>query len=124
MSEGIGEIVWHDLTVENAPEVGEFYQAVVGWQPQAVSMGEYDDFNMYAQDSADPIAGVCHARGSNAELPAQWMMYVRVANVGESVAQVKKLGGKVISGSKSWAGESYYVIQDPAGAVMTIFSKD
>ncbi len=119
----IGAIEWRDLTVEHAKDVAGFYQSVVGWKAEPVSMGDYDDYNMNLADDGETVAGVCHARGDNAGLPAQWMMYVRVANVAQSVAAVKNLGGKVISGPNSFGGDTYYVINDPAGAVLTIFSK-
>jgi len=118
----IGGIEWRDLTVENASDVSEFYQQVVGWQREPVSMGDYDDFNMNLPASKETIAGVCHAKGDNEGVPAQWMMYVRVADVEHSVRSVKALGGKVISGPRSFSGDTYYVIQDPAGAVLTVFS--
>jgi len=125
--QNIGSIEWRDLTVENAESVSDFYQQVIGWQREAVSMGSYNDFNMNlpqsdGSKSGDTVPGVCHAKGDNAGLPAQWMMYVRVADVEKSVRSVKSLDGKVISGPRSFGGDTYYVIQDPAGAVLTLFS--
>ena len=77
MSEGnepkTGTIGWTDLTVENADAVRDFYQAVVGWTPGAVSMGDYDDYAMSPQGSEMPVAGICHARGVNAGQPPVWM---------------------------------------------------
>lgn len=122
--QAIVAIEWRDLTVEDAENVSQFYRQVVGWQREAVSMGDYDDFNMNSPLNNETIAGVCHARGGNADLPAQWMMYVRVADVSESIDSVIKLGGKVINGPRSFGGDTYYVVQDPAGAVVTIFSVD
>ncbi|MEC9372815.1 MAG: VOC family protein, partial [Planctomycetota bacterium] len=79
--EPVGSIVWRDLTVDDAERVSKFYEEVVGWTRDPVSMGAYNDFNMMAEGASDPTAGVCHARGPNAGLPAQWLMYVRVADV-------------------------------------------
>jgi len=117
----VGAIEWRDLTVENAGEGSDFYADVVGWQKQAVSMGDYDDFNMNLE-SGDTIAGVCHARESNSDLPPQWLMYVRVSNADESAEKVVALGGEVIKGPTTMGGETYYVIRDPAGAVLAIYS--
>ncbi len=44
----VGSISWFDLTVQNTEEVRDFYSKVVGWEPEPVSLGEYDDFNMNA----------------------------------------------------------------------------
>ncbi|GHA18394.1 hypothetical protein GCM10008090_29970 [Arenicella chitinivorans] len=118
----IGQIMWRDLTVKDADQIKDFYSAVVGWKSQPVSMGDYDDFNMNLPESGETVAGVCHARGGNADLPAQWMMYVRVADAQTSVETVQKMGGAVLQGPRTMGEETYYVIRDPAGAVLTIFS--
>ena len=118
----IGEVVWRDLTVKNANEVSEFYTRVIGLKKEAVSMGQYDDFNLCCPNSGEPVAGVCHAEGDNADMPSQWMMYVCVENVEQSVQTVEQLGGKVLKGPTQFSGDTYYLIEDPAGAVMTLFS--
>lgn len=118
----IGAIEWRDLTVENAEEVKGFYSQVVGWKTEPVSMGDYNDFNINLPDSGETIAGVCHARGSNAKMPPQWMMYVRVADSEVSAKKTVELGGEIIDGPRTMGGETYYVIRDPAGAVLTVFS--
>lgn len=123
----IGNIEWRDLTVENASQVKDFYADVVGWQTEAVSMGDYDDFNVNLPNSGntsdgETIAGICHARGGNANIPPQWLMYVRVASVHKSAEQAVLLGGKVIDGPKAMGKENFCVIQDPAGAVLGLVS--
>ena len=118
----IGAIEWRDLTVENAGEVRDFYAAVVGWEPDPVSMGEYDDFNMMPPGSDEPAVGICHARGDNSDMPAQWLMYVRVADVNASVSACVERGGKVLVGPNSWADSLVCVIRDPAGAAVALIS--
>lgn len=44
--EKTGKIFWHDLTVENAEQVKDFYCNVVGWTFETVNQGEYDDYNL------------------------------------------------------------------------------
>ncbi len=116
-----GQIVWHDLTVPNAEQVKNFYSEVVGWQVKPVSMGDYDDFTMCAHAGEEPIAGVCHAQGANADIPPVWMMYVQVVDIDQSIQAVVEQGGKVLKGPTSYQNQRYYLIQDPAGAVMTIY---
>lgn len=118
----VGSITWTDLTVPNAEEVRDFYSKVVGWIPQPVSMGNYNDFNMTAPESGQPVAGICHARGVNAELPPQWLVYITVENVDQSAEKCRELGGKILAGPKGLGGHGRYcVIQDPAGAVAALF---
>lgn len=119
----IGKIGWTDLTVDNADEIRDFYMAVVGWKPSPVDMGGYNDYSMITPDSAEPTAGVCHARGTNAGLPAQWLIYITVADVDASAASCVELGGTVLAGPKEMGGHGRYcVIRDPAGAVAALFA--
>jgi uncharacterized protein len=118
----VGTIGWVDLTVPNASEVRDFYKAVVGWTTSDVAMGDYSDFCMHPSADAPPVAGVCHARGPNADLPSQWMIYLTVADLDASIAQVKERGGRVLAGPKNMGGQARYcVIQDPAGAVAALY---
>jgi uncharacterized protein len=82
----------------------------------------YSDFNINLPGTQNTVAGVCHARGGNANLPSQWLIYVRVESVVESASQCKKLGGKVLDGPRRMGGSHFCVIQDPAGAVMALLS--
>lgn len=118
----IGRIEWLDLTVDDASRVKDFYCSVVGWSSAEVDMGMYCDFNLNLPYSKDTVAGVCHARSANANLPSQWLVYVRVESVAESADECKKLGGKVLDGPRRMGGSNFCVIQDPAGAVMALIS--
>lgn len=119
----IGAIEWRDLTVDNAESLKGFYESVVGWKSGAVSMGDYQDYTMDLPDSGETVAGVCHARGCNAGLPPQWLMYVRVKSVHDSIAASEKLGGKLLYGPKGMGDDEFCVVQDPAGAVIGLISE-
>ena len=117
-----GIIAWTDLTVPDATGLKEFYSQVVGWTSDPVDMGEYSDFNMIPRDGGDPAAGICHAKGTNADLPPVWMVYVMVANLEASLTACRDGGGETLVGPKSMGpGSSYAVIRDPAGAVLALY---
>ncbi len=116
----VGAISWFDLTVKDAPVVRDFYREVVGWHAETLSMGEYDDYCMKESESGKTVAGVCHARGPNAKLPPQWLIYITVENVDKSIERCKALGGKVIDGPRMSGDKPFCVIQDPAGAVAAL----
>ena len=117
-----GTIGWFDLTVPNAEAVRDFYQAVTGWSASEVAMGGYSDYCMTPPGQTDPVAGVCHARGHNADLPAQWLIYITIADLDASISQCTAHGGQVLAGPKSLAGQGRMcVIRDPAGAVAALF---
>ncbi len=115
-----GTIGWTDLTVENAEEIREFYQAVAGWTSSAVDMGGYSDYNMEATPG-DPTVGICHARGANANLPPQWLIYIVVEDLDASLSSCKEKGGEIINGPRSIGAARYCVIRDPAGAVCALY---
>ncbi len=120
----LGKITWADLTVENAEDIRDFYSRVVGWEPEALSMGLYEDYNMKSIHDGEPCAGICHARGVNKELPPQWLIYITVDSIEDSVIACKKLGGEVIKETVELGNYGRYcVIKDPAGAAAALFEK-
>jgi predicted enzyme related to lactoylglutathione lyase len=118
----IGRIEWRDLTVADAGTLRDFYSEVVGWTPEPVSMGDYSDYNMCDSDG-NTVAGICHARRGNADLPPQWLLYVTVEDLDASLQRCAASGGKLVSGPKPIGADRYCVIRDPAGAVLALYQK-
>lgn len=119
----VGKIGWVDLTVPEAGALRDFYGAVVGWRSEGVEMGGYEDYCMLPAEGG-AVAGVCHARGANAGLPAQWLIYVTVADLEESLRQCRARGGTVLREPRGLGGQGRFaVIRDPAGAVCALFQK-
>jgi uncharacterized protein len=118
----LGSIGWTDLTVPDAPAIRDFYQQVAGWTAMPLSMGDYDDYVMQRPGTDDGVAGVCHARGNNAGLPAVWLIYITVNDLDARLEACRALGGTVLLGPKSSGGTARFaVIQDPAGASVALF---
>lgn len=120
----IGSIVSTDLTGPHAAELKEFYQQVIGWESEDLSMndesGEYADYVM-KDTEGNWVGGVCHSRGSNKDLPPQWIVYINVADVAESIKKCKELGGKILKESKNSEGLfQYALLEDPFGAVLAV----
>ena len=120
MTETTGKIGWIDMTVEDATSVRDFYKAVVGWDHEDVTMGDYADFSMTTPDG-QAVAGICHARGSNADLPTGWLIYISVQDLEASVAACERNGGEVIVPVRGPVGGQFCVIRDPAGATAALF---
>jgi len=120
--DGTGKIAWTDLSVPDAEGLRDFYSRVVGWSSAPVSMGDYDDFNMIPSGSEEPVAGICHAQGVNADFPPMWIIYIVVEDLEESLAACRDGGGEVLVGPKGMGpGSAYAVIRDPAGAVSALY---
>jgi predicted enzyme related to lactoylglutathione lyase len=117
-----GAIAWSDITVADAEGLRDFYSAVTGWRTEPVAMDGYDDFNMISPETGEPVAGVCHARGENAGLPAQWLIYITVPDVAARVRRALELGGSVVAGDPEVSDDGgYCVLRDPAGAVFALY---
>ena len=119
----IGQVTWIDISVEDAGPLKDFYQQVVGWQSQPLSMGEYDDFVMVSPAGGEGEAGICHARGVNGDLPPVWLPYFLVADVDASAAAVTAQGGALVTPIKTMGQDRYVVIRDPAGAACALYQK-
>lgn len=116
----VGEIAWRDLTVKNAKSVRDFYADVVGWEVEEVPMGKYADYGMKMKNG-EMVAGICHAKNINKNMPPQWMIYIIVDDLDTAIAKVKKRRGQVLDGPRPLSGGRFAVIKDPAGAVCALF---
>jgi predicted enzyme related to lactoylglutathione lyase len=117
----VGTIGWVDLTVPDAAPLRDFYQAVAGWTPQAVDMGDYADYGMAREDGTG-VAGICHARGSNAYVPPHWVIYIIVADLDASLSACTSRGGTQLGPVREMGpGQRFCLIRDPAGAVAGLF---
>ena len=115
-----GSIAWTDLTVNDAEALRDFYTRVTGWTAQPLSMGEYSDYVMVSS-AGDGVAGICHARGPNAQVPPQWLIYIVVDDVERAAAECTALGGQIIDGPRPMGGGIFCVIRDPAGAICGLY---
>lgn len=116
-----GHVGWVDLTVDNAPEIRDFYRAVMGWEYREVQMDEgYADYSMTTMEGQD-VTGICHARGPNEGLPAQWLVYFTVADLDLALSEVRERGGALLRAPFEMEAGRYAVIRDPAGAVCALF---
>ena len=117
----VGKIGWIDMTVDDADRVRDFYKAVVGWDSESVSMGDYSDYSMMMPANTEAVSGICHARGSNADLPSGWLIYIVVEDVEASAATCTENGGEIIIPIKGLAGGRFCVIRDPAGSTAALY---
>jgi predicted enzyme related to lactoylglutathione lyase len=123
MSNKVGEMAWLDLTVEHAGDVKKFYQTVIGWDVEEVQMGDHNDYAMKVPETGEAISGICHSQGVNADMPAAWLPYFLVNNISDSIENVIKLGGSLLTAVKEAGKDKYVVVKDPSGAVCALYQK-
>lgn len=117
----VGKIGWIDISVDDASGLRDFYKNVVGWKSEDVSMGDYSDYSMAMPGSGAVVTGICHARGSNADMKGGWLVYITVADVQASAAACAANGGKVVVEPRGLAGGQFCVIEDPSGATAALY---
>jgi predicted enzyme related to lactoylglutathione lyase len=89
-----------------------------------VDMDGYSNFSMQPADGQDLVAGICHARDENVELPQQWLIYVTVGDLEGSLRSCRECGGEVVRGIRPLGEGRFAVIRDPAGAVCALDQRD
>ncbi len=119
-----GRIAWLDLTVADATETLDFYQDVVGWSAEDVQMkdaaGQYADYALCTPDGT-AVAGICHARGVNEDLPPVWLICLPVGDLDESLSRAREEGGEVVDARKGSAADyTYAVVRDPVGVCLAL----
>lgn len=117
-----GTVGWIDLTTENAGEVRDFYEAVIGWKSEAVPVEDHEDFMISPAGGSEPVAGICHKKGPNAHWPGGWMIYIHVADIEASLESCAKLGGEKLTEIREFAGYGKAcIIRDPGGSKCALF---
>lgn len=116
-----GQVGWFDLTAPDAEVLRGFYEKVVGWTAEAFDMDGYNDYCMKPPGAEAPVAGICHARGANANVPAQWLIYITVPDLARSLDACVAAGGQLVAPVREAGGGKIAVIRDPAGAVCALY---
>jgi predicted enzyme related to lactoylglutathione lyase len=101
---------WVDPTVDAADTVRDLCSDVIAWTQQALSMGDYVDYNLMPPGSAQPAAGVCHRRDGNSRIRV-WMVYFGVADLEESLSTHAR-GGEVIAAPRRAGNTRYAIVKD------------
>jgi predicted enzyme related to lactoylglutathione lyase len=113
-----GDWIWVQLLSRNARNAAEFYRDVGGYEVVEQASGK--------QSSDYVLASKGYARATVRTIPAarqqiqpNWLLFVRVKNIGESLMQAKQLGGKVLIEPKpELFNGKVAVIADPTGAAI------
>ncbi len=115
-----GRFVWYELLTTEVAGAIAFYSDVAGWKPQRWETGDYTMW-VGAQGPVGGVASLPEAARQAGAVP-YWQANVHVANVDETVAKVKQLGGKIYLVEEVPTVGRIAVIGDPQGAVLAVFT--
>jgi len=108
----VGAWLWTDLWTPDAAEAKGFYAALAGFEARDIEASKEHVYHVFGRDG--------RARAGMVELLEQrvdpnWLPYVRVADVDETVRRAEAHGGRVLLRSADVA-----VLMDPAGAAVGV----
>ncbi|MFF3322844.1 VOC family protein [Streptomyces sp. NPDC002889] len=114
-----GTPVWNELVTRETSWVGKFYQALFGYEVEAVVSADLDHLTL--QLGGRPVASL---HGVGRTLPrsrgTHWMTYFEVEDTDAAARQVEELGGHVLHRPKEGPTGRLATVADPEGAVFTI----
>jgi uncharacterized protein len=119
-----GDWIWIQLLSRNAKLASEFYRAVGGYDiVENNSTNRQSDYVLTSEGYAR--ATVRTIRTDDARVTPNWLPFVRVLSVSESVAKVRELGGKILVEPKpELLDGKVALIADPTGAAIGILEWD
>jgi uncharacterized protein len=109
-----GRFVWYDLMTKDVDAAKRFYGALLGWRFEDTKRG--DKPYVIARIASDPVAGLVDV-SSMPDAGPQWLSFMAVANVDQTVGMVKSGGGKVLIEPREIASIARAaIVTDPQGA--------
>jgi predicted enzyme related to lactoylglutathione lyase len=119
-----GDVSWIELMTTDAPAALEFYQKMFGWQPtEAMDMGPMGKYHMFGRHLG-PLGGMMNKGPEMAQVPPNWGLYFRVADLDAAIARVKAGGGQILNGPMEVPGGDHIVnCLDPQGAAFSLHAK-
>ncbi len=113
-----GEWIWAQLLSRDARKAAEFYRTVAGYEVvENTETNRVSDFVLTSEGYARATVRSIPER--LAQVKPNWLPFVRVKNVGESVTLAKQLGGKALLEPRPDLLQGRLaVVADPTGAAI------
>lgn len=118
-----GDFCWFELATSDQAAAKKFYGGLFGWTANDFPMGPDAFYTMFQLRGRNVGAAYAlDADQAKQGVPPHWGTYVAVANVEETIAKAKTLGGTVIVGPLDVADHGRMaVLRDPTGAVISVW---
>ena len=113
-----GAFVWQDLITDDVSASQRFYSGLLGWRfEKTTRLGKP---YLLVRSGNHLIGGIVTAERKAPDQPiAQWLSYVRVDDLDQVIAKIRKSGGDLLVGPVVMSDAiSAAVIRDPQGAIL------
>ena len=120
----VGEGSWHELMTTDAEAAMTFYSELFGWQAsESMDMGELGKYQMFNRPHG-MIGGMMNKPPEMAEVPPNWQIYFRVADLDGVIERIKANGGRILNGPMEVPGGDRVVnAMDPQGAAFSLHER-
>ncbi|MEO3765714.1 VOC family protein [Streptomyces sp. B8F3] len=116
-----GSFCWTEVYVRNAEAADAFYPAVFGYELQAPPFDAGDFKAWTLPDSGRQVAGRAIVGDVlPREMPPHFLVYFRVADVGDALRTVRLGGGRVLVDRQEIPGATFAVVVDNQGAAFAV----
>ena len=118
-----GAFCWVELATTDATAAKAFYGGLFGWTPDDMSMGQGQTYTMLKLAGLELGAMYTLTEEMRRQgVPPNWMLYVNVESVDQTIAKAAAAGGQVVAGPFD-VGDAgrMAVLRDPQGAVVSIW---
>lgn len=118
-----GTFCWVELGTSDAASAGTFYSQLLGWNCDAVEMGEMGTYTLLKLGTGN-IAGLYALTDEQKQqgVPPHWLSYVLVEDADASANRATELGGRVVMGPFDVPNVGRMaMIEDPSGALFALF---
>lgn len=114
---------WHLLAVREPQKAFALYRELFGWHSTQVSDGglEGEHHQFFGWDDSGRSVGSVTDTARKAGVHAQWLFFFRVANLSESLAAVRALGGAALPSMRTSDGAQVAACDDPQGAAFGLY---
>jgi predicted enzyme related to lactoylglutathione lyase len=111
-----GGLTWEDLRSPDPDTARDFYTAVFGFRTDPLTMAgpDYTTFALPSEEA--PLGGIGGMMGASG-MPAHWLVYFAVGDIGAAVAAAERAGGTVLVRDFDTPFGRMAGLVDPAGAV-------
>ena len=90
-----GVFYWNELMTRDVEAAIKFYRDVMGWQIEAVDMGDFTDW--VASLDSQPVAGIMGMMPDMGDdVPSYWMSYIAVDDIDARLTKAKAAGAQVL----------------------------
>lgn len=114
-----GSFGWHQLLTTAPRQAVAFYEALLGWRAESGGLEGVEQHLMFNGDQ--PVASILGVPDDVEGAMPHWHPHLAVDDVDRRVALAVELGGRVVVEPADIEGLGRLaVIQDPAGAVLTL----